>query len=154
MHDLHGAIVKGSTQEHEYLLVSLEHYLTEKFVLAHAGHLIPGELYDFVFDAVEKSRFKLCKPILAPHGIYISSELGSRGENLVLPLLTKMGRGQRVIFPIPKDPRGSLEKVLELAQTGEFKAVIDQTFPIDEIASAFEYVESGKKIGTVVLDLI
>ena len=139
-------------QEHGEMVSGLG--ASKIFDSARTGHLIPCELYDFVFDAVGKSRFKLCKPILAPHGIYISSELGSRGENLVLPLLTKMGRGQRVIFPIPKDPRGSLEKVLELAQTGEFKAVIDQTFSIDEIASAFEYVESGKKIGTVVLDLI
>gem|GEM_PF-888621 len=37
MHDLHGAIFKGSTQKYEYLLVSLEHYFTEKVLLAHAG---------------------------------------------------------------------------------------------------------------------
>ena len=123
------------------------------FDFTKSDHLIPHAPYDFVFDAVGKSRFKLCKPILSPTGIYISSELGSHGENLVLPLITKITRGQRVIFPIPKDPRGSLEQVRALAQSGKFQAVLDRTYSIDQIQQAFDYVESGKKIGTVVIDL-
>ena len=32
--------------------------------------------YDFIFDAVGKSTFGKCKPLLKEKGIYISSELG------------------------------------------------------------------------------
>ena len=59
------------------------------------------EPYDFVFDAVGKSSFSKCKPLLKPGGIYISSELGPNAENLYLPLLTKIRGGKKVIFPIP-----------------------------------------------------
>jgi NADPH:quinone reductase-like Zn-dependent oxidoreductase len=35
-----------------------------------------GQTFDFVFDAVGKSSFGICKPILSKNGIYISTELG------------------------------------------------------------------------------
>jgi NADPH:quinone reductase-like Zn-dependent oxidoreductase len=108
--------------------------------------------YDFVFDAVGKSRFPTCRPILRPDGVYLSSELGKRGENLLLPLTTRARGGQRVVFPIPRDPKGSLRLVRDLVSAGAYRAVIDRTYPLDEIASAFAYVESGRKVGTVVLD--
>ncbi|TXH39743.1 MAG: NAD(P)-dependent alcohol dehydrogenase [Actinobacteria bacterium] len=115
-------------------------------------HLVPSEPYDFVFDAVGKSRFSLCRPILTSRGVYVSSELGPRGENLALPLVTAVGRGRRVVFPIPRDPAGSLRIVRDLVARGAFRAVIDRTYALDDIVAAFEYMESGQKIGTVVLD--
>lgn len=123
------------------------------FDSARVDYLDAREPYDFVFDAVGKSRFTLCKPILTEQGIYISSELGHRGENLLLPLTTKVGRGPRVLFPFPRDPKGSLALIRDLVEQGSFRPVIDRTYSLDEIATAFEYVESGRKIGTVVLDL-
>ncbi|MEI8083309.1 MAG: NAD(P)-dependent alcohol dehydrogenase [Actinomycetes bacterium] len=122
------------------------------FDSASRDYLRPGDPYDFVFDAVGKSRFRLCRPILTEHGVYVSSELGPRGENLALPLTTKLTRGKRVVFPVPRDPKGSLLTVRDLIDKGAFRAVIDQTFPLDQIQEAFRYVESGQKIGTVVLD--
>ena len=112
-----------------------------------------AEPYNFVFDAVGKSRFSTCRPILAARGAYLSSELGPRGENLALPLTTKVTGRQRVIFPIPRDPQASLVIVRDLVERGAFRGVIDRTYPLDEIRQAFEYVASGQKISTVVLDL-
>ena len=125
---------------------------TTVFDAARRDHLVPREPYDFVFDAVGKSRFSLCRPILTERGIYVSSELGPRGENLALPLITAVGRGRRVAFPIPRDPAGSLRVVRDLVGRGAYRAVIDRTYALDEIVAAFEYMESGQKIGTVVLD--
>lgn len=59
-------------------------------------------LYGFVFDAVGKSRISLCKPILKPKGIYISSELGSNWENLTLAMIPPIFGGKKMIFPIIK----------------------------------------------------
>ncbi len=115
-------------------------------------YLAVSEPYDFVFDAVGKSRFSVCRPILTRHGVYLSSELGPKGENLALPLTTRVARGQRVIFPIPRSPKGSLSIVRDLVEKGMFRAVIDRTYSLDDLRAAFEYVESGRKIGTVVLE--
>ncbi len=136
--------------EHAELVRSLG--ATETFDSARRDHLVPGDPYDAVFDAVGKSRFHDCRPIMAAHGVYLSSELGPRGENLVLPATTRVARGQRVIFPIPRNVRGSLVSVRELVERGAFRAVIDRTYALDDVQDAFRYVESGQKVGTVVLD--
>lgn len=109
------------------------------------------ETFDFVFDAVGKSHFEACKAILAPKGIYISSELGPGAENLYLPLLTKLKGGKRVVFPIPFNIPHSLKIMEELLLTGKFKPLIDRSYPLAEAKEAFEYVASGQKTGNVVL---
>lgn len=109
--------------------------------------------YDFVFDAVGKSRFSLCKPILKPSGIYISSELGPNWENITLALTTPIFGGKKVVFPLPSDILNSMKTIQELVVQGKFKPLIDRTFALDQIKEAFQLVTSGKKIGNVILNL-
>ena len=109
--------------------------------------------YDFVFDAVGKSRFSLCKPILKPGGIYISSELGPNWENLTLALTTPFFGDRKVIFPIPNNLLGSMKTIQDLLLQGKFKPLIDGTYTLDQTREAFIYVASGQKIGNVILDL-
>ena len=109
------------------------------------------EQYDFVFDAVGKSTFSRCKPLLKPGGTYISSELGPHAENLYLPLLTKIRGGKKVVFPIPSDIKGSLRFIQNLLETGQFKPVIDRKYPLEQIAEAYTYVASGQKTGNVII---
>jgi len=59
-----------------------------------------NDKYDFIFDAVGKSTFGKCKPLLKEKGIYISSELGPYSQNIFYSLLTS-GSSKKVIFPIP-----------------------------------------------------
>jgi NADPH:quinone reductase-like Zn-dependent oxidoreductase len=116
-------------------------------------HLESGLRYDAVFDAVGKSRFEECRPVMAPHAVYLSSELGPSGENLWLPIRTMVGGGPTVRFPFPSNTKASLSLVRGLAENGHFHAVIDRTYPLEEVRDAFRYVESGRKVGTVVLDV-
>jgi NADPH:quinone reductase-like Zn-dependent oxidoreductase len=109
------------------------------------------EQYDYVFDAVGKSTFGKCKPLLKEKGIYISSELGPGSQNIFLALLTPMLGGKKVIFPIPSDIRGSMKYIHELTEKGKFKPVIDRTYPLDDIADAYRYVLTGQKTGNVVI---
>jgi len=109
------------------------------------------EQYDFVFDAVGKSTFSRCKPLLKPCGIYLSSELGPHAENLYLPLLTKIRGGKKVVFPIPADIKGSLHFIQNLLEKGQFKPVIDRRYPLEKIAEAYKYVISGQKTGNVII---
>jgi NADPH:quinone reductase-like Zn-dependent oxidoreductase len=112
------------------------------------------EQYDYVLDAVGKSSFGKCKPLLKPKGIYISSELGPNAENLYLPLMTRFSSGQKVIFPMPLDIKSSLAFMNELIELGHFKPVIERIYPLDEIAEAFRHTLSGQKIGNVVVSMI
>ncbi len=109
--------------------------------------------YDFVFDAVGKSRFALCKSILKPGGVYISSELGPNWENLTLAMTTPLLGGKKVVFPLPTDILESMNTVQNLVKKGEFKPLVDKIFTINQIKEAFHFVASGQKVGNVILDL-
>ena len=110
--------------------------------------------YDLVLDAVGKSSFSRCKRLLKPRGIYISSDLGPLSQNPILGLITPLFGGRRVMFPIP--PRlGSeeLRYLRGLLESGAFKPVVDRRYPLDEIVEAYRYVETGRKIGNVVITI-
>ncbi len=112
----------------------------------------PGP-FDFVFDAVGKSRFETLAPTLTPRGIYLSSELGPRGENLYLPLVTRLRRGRRVVFPVPTDIKGSVQQMTRMLREGTFRPMIDRRYPLDDVRGAYEYVMTGEKVGNVILDI-
>ncbi len=109
--------------------------------------------YDVVLDSVGKSSFSQCKPLLKPDGIYISSELGPLAQNPFLALIAPLHGGKKVMFPIPKHDQLMVEYLKKLIESGEFKPVIDRTYPLDQIVEAYRYVEAGQKTGNVVISL-
>ncbi len=111
------------------------------------------ENYHFIFDAVGKSSFGACKPLLTERGIYVSTELGKRAENIWLAMITPLYSKKKVIFPIPKTNQKDLEFLKQLVEDGKFKPVIDRVYPLDRIVEAYKYVETGQKIGNVILEI-
>ncbi len=107
--------------------------------------------YDVVIDAVGKSSFGRCRRLLRPGGIYVSTELGPRGQNPFLALVTPLLRGKKVLFPIPTQNQEMVRHLKELIASGEFTPVVDRSYPLDQIVEAYRYVETGQKIGNVVI---
>ena len=114
---------------------------------------LKAERFDFVFDAVGKSSFAACRPLLRDTGAYISSELGSWGQNPVLAVCAPLMRGPKVRFPLPTDIPRTLALVAPLLAQGVYKPLIDRRYALDDIREAFAYVASGRKIGNVLLTL-
>jgi NADPH:quinone reductase-like Zn-dependent oxidoreductase len=111
-----------------------------------------GETYDVVLDAVGKSSFGRCRRVLAPHGIYVSTDLGPWNLNPILALVTPLFGGRRVMFPIPpKHDRQSVMELREIMASGDFRPVVDRRYPLERIVEAYRYVESGAKIGNVLI---
>ncbi|WP_116127247.1 NAD(P)-dependent alcohol dehydrogenase [Lewinella sp. IMCC34183] len=110
-----------------------------------------GETYDHVLDAVGKSTFGRCRPLLSARGTYTSSEPGPWWQNPVLALLTPLGRGRQVGFPVPFSYRESFPYLRKCLERGTYRPLIDLTFPLREIAEAYRYVLSGQKVGSVIL---
>jgi NADPH:quinone reductase-like Zn-dependent oxidoreductase len=104
--------------------------------------------YDVIFDAVGKLTFRRCRGSLKRAGFYLATD---GFQNLPLALLTRIG-GKRVVFPIP--PRYMKKDVVflkELIEAGKYRAIIDRTYPLEQVVEATRYVETGQKTGNVVL---
>jgi NADPH:quinone reductase-like Zn-dependent oxidoreductase len=109
------------------------------------------QTYEVVLDAVGKSSFGRCRRLLKPRGIYLSSDLGPLSQNPILALTTPLLGGRKVMFPIPRDDQEMVRYFKELIGSGEFKPLIDRRYPLDQIVEAYRYVETGRKIGNVVI---
>ena len=88
-----------------------------------------GQTYDIIFDAVGKNSSSRSKGSLKKKGVYISVHSSTN-------LKTK-----DLIF------------LRELAEAGKIKSVIDRRYPLEQIAEAHRYVETGHKKGNVVITL-
>jgi len=109
--------------------------------------------YDVVFDAVGKSSFGRCKRLLKPAGIYLSTGPGPLYQNAVLPLITSLFGGKKVMFAFPQLDQATVRHFKELIESGEFKPLIDRRYRFDQIVEAYRYVQTGQKIGNVVISV-
>ena len=114
-----------------------------------------GERVDAVLDMVGKSTFGACRRILRPGGVYVSSDLGPFAQNIALPLVTRLGGAQRrtVVFPFPMETPEVLEHLRSRLESGAFRPVLDRTYPLEDIVEAYRYVESGQKVGSVLVSV-
>lgn len=108
-----------------------------------------GVEYDVIFDAVGKQRFTRCKGSLRPGGVYLPTD---GWGNFAMAFWTAKIGDKKVRVAIP--PRYTKEYVLlvrRLIEAGEYRPVIDRTYPLEDVVEASRYVETGQKTGNVVL---
>jgi NADPH:quinone reductase-like Zn-dependent oxidoreductase len=108
-----------------------------------------GESYDVIFDVVGKSSFSRSVRSLKPNGRYL---LGNPGlSHRFQGGRTPMRDGRQAIFRT--DVQGTEEVVLlkELVEAGHVRTIIDRRYPLEQLADAHRYVETGMKKGNVVI---
>ena len=110
--------------------------------------------FDFIFDAVGKSSFQKCKPLLCKKGVYISTELGKYSANIFLALITPIFKGKKVLFPLPVMNKEVIQLLSNLVEHGKFMPLIDRVYEMQQIVEAYTYVESKQKLGNVVLEIV
>lgn len=110
--------------------------------------------YDVIFDAVGKSSFSRCEGALKPEGIYMVGTVPT--PSLLLAMLRR--RGKRGRFAAT-GLRPAADKAKDLAllnawfEAAKLRTVIDRRYPLERIAAAHAYVETGRKVGSVVIDI-
>jgi len=108
-----------------------------------------GQLYEVIFDSVGKLSFSRCRGSLNHGGVYVATD---DLNNLVLALWTARIGDKRVVFPIP--PRFTKKDVVflkDVIEAGKYRAVIDRSYPMEQVVEATRYVETKQKTGNVVL---
>ena len=108
-----------------------------------------GQTYDVIFDAVGKESFTRCRSSLEPGGIYLPTDgLG----NLLWALWTSRIGDKKVLFEIPpRQTKQDVHFLKALIESGEYRPVIDRTYPLEDVVEATRYVETEQKTGNVVL---
>jgi len=86
-----------------------------------------GEIYDVIFDTVRKISSADSKKVLKEKGIFLSTKslVSEKVEDLIF--------------------------LKELIEAGKIKSVIDRRYPLEQIAEAHRYVDTGHKKGNVVI---
>jgi NADPH:quinone reductase-like Zn-dependent oxidoreductase len=113
-----------------------------------------GKTYDVVFDAVGKHSFRRSRRSLKRGGIYLETDLGFLWHVPILALSTRWIGDKRVTLPVPKYTKEEVRFLKELIDAGKYRAVIDRTYPLEQVVEATTYVETGQKTGNVVLTII
>ncbi len=109
------------------------------------------ERYDIIFDAVGNCSFARCKTALARGGRLLLA-VGTLGQ-LIGAMIRPSRAGRKVFSGIAQVSPASLDLLRRLAESGEFKTVIDRTYPFARIADAHALVETGRKKGNVIVTL-
>ena len=111
-----------------------------------------GETFDVVFDAVGKSSYSDCISVLSSKGRLILAAAGP--SEMIQGLWTTMTSRKKVISGVMSEKAEDLIFFNELITAGQFKAVIDKCYPLEQTAKAHRYVEKGHKKGNVVITVI
>jgi NADPH2:quinone reductase len=110
-----------------------------------------GERYDAVLDTVVGSSFARCRPVLAPRGCYLPTT-GLVTNNL-LAVRTAVTRGPRVRPGMSVRKHAALAALRDLLSENRLQVVIDRTYPLAEIVEAHRHVDTGHKVGNVVITI-
>lgn len=109
-----------------------------------------GETYDVIFDAVGKLSFGRCRGSLKPGGTYLPTDGLS---NAFWAMWTSRVGDKRVYAPMVRHTQEGVLLLKRLIEAGEFRAIIDRTYPWEQIVEASRYVDTQQKTGNVVLTL-
>ncbi len=110
-----------------------------------------GAAYDAVLDVVGKGTFSRCIKALKPNGRYLlaNPQLSSTFRGTWVSTTS----GKKVVFEVAKQTVEDLRSLKEWIEAGTIKPVIDRTYPLEQVAEAHRYVETGNKKGNVVISV-
>lgn len=110
-----------------------------------------GKQYDLIFDVkTNRSVFDYQRALL-PKGTYVTVG-GKTSRILQLVLFGQLSKKYNMHMVAYK-PNKDLNYLVELFEAGKLKPVIDQCFPLEKTAEAFQYFGEGRFKGKVVVTL-
>jgi NADPH:quinone reductase-like Zn-dependent oxidoreductase len=110
-----------------------------------------GETYDVIFDVVGKASFLDCLRSLKQDGVFI---LGNPGVSQQIRGLRASRRGGKKVIGGTLAYRSEELVILkELIEAGKIRSVIDRRYPLERVAEAHRYVDTGQKTGSVVITI-
>lgn len=110
-----------------------------------------GQTYDVIFDTVGKSPFWDSLRALKENGAYLNANPGLLG--MLLAHWASRKSSKRIIPWMAGYTTKNLLALKVLVEAGTIKPIIDRRYPLEQVAEAHRYVETGHKKGNVVITL-
>lgn len=110
-----------------------------------------GEKYDVIFETVGKSSFSENIKSLNLKGCLLMASAGI--SQMLRGLLVSITSSKKVISGVIEENAEDMNHLKELIESGELKAVIDRSYPLEQTAEAHRYVDTGHKKGNVIITL-
>jgi NADPH:quinone reductase-like Zn-dependent oxidoreductase len=108
-----------------------------------------GETYDVIFDVVGKGSFSGCIRSLKQNGRYLIAN--PRLSQRIRGRWTLLSSSKKVMFGTASPKTEDLLFLKGLIEVGKLTSVIDRCYPLEQVAKAHRYVETGHKKGHVVI---
>ena len=108
-----------------------------------------GRTYDLIFDVVGATTFDRCQDSLKPDGVFLQNIMEL--SDVVRALWTSITGRKKIKGGVAIGNQQGMRLIAELAAGGTLKPVIDRSYPLEQTAEAFKYVEQGHKKGNVVI---
>ena len=106
--------------------------------------------YEAIIDAVGKTKYRRGRRALDRDGVYVATD---GLENVLAWAAMRLFRSRRLRFAQGRRSKEDIELLKSLIEDGEYRAVIDRTYPMADAAEAHRYVEAWHKAGNVVLTI-
>jgi NADPH:quinone reductase-like Zn-dependent oxidoreductase len=108
-----------------------------------------GQIYDVIFDVVGKAPYSGSIRSLKQGGSYLLAN--PRLLRMIRGLWTSRTSSKKVVAGTSSYKNEDLIYLKELVEAGKVESVIDRRYPLEQMAEAHRYVETGQKKGNVVI---
>jgi NADPH:quinone reductase-like Zn-dependent oxidoreductase len=108
-----------------------------------------GKTYDVILDTIDKSPFLRSIHSLKENGTYLNANPGLFDRLRTRGALR--GSSKRILRWSAGYSASNMLALKELVEDGAIQPVIDRRYPLNQIAEAHRYVDSGQKKGNVVI---
>jgi NADPH:quinone reductase-like Zn-dependent oxidoreductase len=111
-----------------------------------------GESYDVIFDVVGKSSFTRSVRSLTPNGRYLFGN-ARLSQQIRGQWMSRRSSKQVILWKAraASEYTEDFKFLTELIEAGKIQAVIDRCYPLEQMAEAHRYVDTGQKKGNVVI---
>lgn len=110
-----------------------------------------GEMYDVIFDTVKTIHVSRSLKSLNKNGVMVLSAAGM--PEMLQGLWISKTSNKKVLTGVVSHTAADIIFLKELMEAGKLKAVIDRTYPLEQIAEAHAYAEKGHKKGNLIINM-
>jgi len=108
-----------------------------------------GESYDLIIDVIGRRSVARRLKLLKPDGYYFLAYAGL--SHILLSLWTSKASNKKFKIESANQTKEDLIFLKELIEAGKLKSIIDRSYPLEQVAEAHRYVDTGQKKGNVVI---